>query len=350
MIKRVFGTVTKRFALYSIFGTMLLYTGCANSQGSDENDFLEQGATVESSGAIADVPVKESRDEATSSAEYDDEEAGVEKKIAIIEDNDDVRYDTSYLVNDDESYVYRLSDPELIKKYDELYAEAFADVIDSYKEAIAWMDQDYNSNQHGTVTNLLLEDTSKKSIVKTGSVIEMDINYDLNNLGYTYVDLDCDGVFEQIFGVSSYQYNDGLPMDVYERAYALIDGKAKKILEGGARINQWLGSDGYIYEYGSGGAAYSGIWRLHFDKTGMLTDTVDLGNNGFVEDEFLGYWEGTVHILGPIEDIDEASKLPESQMDDDEWRFLNEEWESRRVEIDWLEMSDYLAQYYPDGI
>lgn len=107
----------------------------------------------------------------------------------------------------------------------------------------------------------------------------------------------------------------------------------------------WLGSDGHIYEDGSGGAAYSGTWRLHFDKSELDGNDAGWGYIGFKEDEFLGYWEAPVHITGPITDIDEMAKLPENQIADDEWQALEKEWDARRVKIDWLRLSDYLDNH-----
>lgn len=254
-------------------------------------------------------------------------------------------YDRTYLEKDGEGYIYRLSDAALIEKYDELYSDAFTSVVKTNKERISWMNQNSKSDQKFTLNNLVLTSNSESQVISTGSDFEMDYNFDLFNVGYTYVDLDSDGIFELIFGVLSYEYNDGLPMEVYERAFALSNGKVVKILEGGSRINQWLGSDGHIYEDGSGGAAYSGTWRLHFDKSDLNGQDVEWGNIAFKEDEFLGYWGAPVHINGPITDIDKMAQLPESQIADDEWQALEREWNSRRVKIDWLRMADYLNKY-----
>ncbi len=255
--------------------------------------------------------------------------------------SDDTVYDRTYLEKDGEEYVYRLTDAELIEKYNVLYEDAFESVVNSYNEIMSYRNQSYKSNQKGNVSNLVLKKNSKNKVIGTGSCFEIDCEFNLLNVGYTYVDLDSDGVFEIIFGILSYKYNDGLPMDIYERAFALSNGKVVKILEGGSRVNQWLGSDGHIYGFGSSGAAYGGISRLHFDKTELDGNDVGFGDIGFKEDEFLGYWEGPVHIVDPITDINEMAKLPEYRISDDELQKLESEWEAKRVKIEWLRMADY---------
>ncbi|MEE3497064.1 MAG: hypothetical protein VZR06_18080, partial [Butyrivibrio sp.] len=124
-----------------------------------------------------------------------------------------------------------------------------------------------------------------------------------------------------------------------ERAYTLVDGKPIKICEGGRRSYYYLGSDGCIYYYGSCGADYSGIWRVHFDASGLKgAESVDWGEIGFVDDEFYGYWERPVHVMGPITNLDEMAKLPENSISS----ALYDEWEQRRAKIDWIPMGDYL--------
>ena len=340
----------KYLVLLPILCITVLGAGCGKAQNTVENTEVDQEAIAEETLAIAEAEPEDLTEETDSSADSSTEEVVVPEEDQEEYNADEFTYDTSFLVQEDGVSFYRLSDPELIKKYDVLYAEAFADVIASFNEVKEWMDQDYENDQPKTTTNLLYKETTVNTVINTGSNFEMDIDFDLNNMGYTYVDLDSDGVFEMILGVASYKYNDGLPMDVYERAYALADGKPVKILEGGARINQWLGSDGHIYEYGSGGAAYGGTWKIHFDKSRIPAGGTEWGAEGFVQDEFIGYWNGPVHIMGPIEDMDAAALLPENQVSDEDWGLMEEEWEKRRVQIDWLKMSDYLALYYPEGV
>ena len=336
--------------LLCFVGIIAFFTGCGSDSTTVNEVIVEEQTSTKEESTVTNEGVSDAVEYSSEESQEISEESVSEATVIEQEVSDVPLYDRTYLEKDGEGYIYRLSDSALIKKYDELYAEAFADVIASYNEVMEWMDQDYESNQPTVVSNLLFKENTTNSVINTGTYFEMDINFDLNNMGYTYVDLDSDGVFELILGVASYEYNEGLPMDVYERAYTLVDGKAIKILEGGARINQWLGYDGHIYEYGSGGAAYSGTWRLHFDKTRISPNGTDWGDEGFVEDEFVGYWNSPVHIMGPIEDIDKESLLPENHVADDEWEKIEEEWNNRRVRIDWLKMSDYLMLYYPEGI
>ena len=132
---------------------------------------------------------------------------------------------------------------------------------------------------------------------------------------------------------------------------ALVDEHVIKICEGGSRDLHWLGLDGYIYETGSGGAAYWGISRLHFNPLDLEVDeNTDWGSNGFVEDEFIGYLGSAVHINGSSEGIGDASQVPDSQISEDECSKLIDEWETRQVDIDWLRMSDYMMKHSLSGV
>ena len=336
----------KKVSLLYLIGTIAFFTGCASdSTFADTENIEEQRASIEES-VVSTDRVSDAALDSSGEAPGSEEESSLDLTTTEQEASDVPLYNRIYLEKDGEGYIYRLSDPNLIAKYNELYADAFKSVVDSYNERISWMNQNYKSDQRGVFSNLLSIDNRRNQVINTGSDFELDYNFDLLNVGYTYVDLDSDGIFELIFGVLSYVYNDGLPMDVYERAFALSDDKVVKILEGGSRTNQWLGSDGHIYEYESGGAAYSGTSRLHFDKSELEgnENDADFGYIGFVEDEFVGYWEVPVHIIGPITDIDAMAKLKENQITDDECGALLKEWNEKRVRIDWLRLSDYLEK------
>ncbi len=326
-------------------GITAFFTGCGNSSTTEDAIVVEEPASATNESTVdtkTETDVAEDRSEEPLEPS---EESALEATAVEQEASDVPLYDRTYLENDAEGCIYRLSDPELIAKYDELYADAFTSVVDSYDERISWMNQSYMPDQKTSVSNLVLKNSSENQVISTGSDFEMDYNFDLLNVGYTYVDLDSDGTFELIFGVLSNVYNDNLPMATYERAFALSNGEVVKILEGGSRIYHWLGSDGHIYEDGSGGAAYSGTWRLHFDKSELDDVDVDWGYKAFKEDEFLGFWEAPVHITGPINDINTMAKLQESQITDEEWQTLENEWDARRVKIDWLRFSDYLDSH-----
>ena len=254
-------------------------------------------------------------------------------------------YDRTYLVKDGDKYVYRMNDSDIIEKYDELYADAFQFVIDSYNDVMQYQNQSYDFSKSATVSSLVYSEPNDADVITVGSYFEMDYNFDLNNVGYTYVDLDSDGTFELIFGVLTDADADWIPEDYFERAFALVDGKAVHFVEGGSRVLFWLGSDGYIYETGSGGAAYSGTWKYHFDKSELkLSEDGVWGSEGLVGEEFLGCWERPVYVNEPFEDIDEAAKYSKYQITDEEWSKLGEEWDARQVKIDWIRFTDYLEK------
>ena len=261
----------------------------------------------------------------------------------------DIFYDTTYVKKQGGRYVYRLTDKAIIEKYDELYADAFADTIESYNDIWEYNFQSYNPGKSASVNNLVYRENEESELITVGSNFEMDYNFDLNNVGYTYVDLNSDGIFELIFGVI-YNEDDKEKgrerKDYIERAYALVDGHVVKFIEGGCKILHYLGSDGYIYEYEEGGAAYWGYYRLHFAPHAISDDGKDLwGSRGLLQDEFVGSIDGCVHIQGSADNIRNAAQVPESAISDEECDKLMDEWESRGIDIDWIRLSDYLEKH-----
>ncbi len=327
----------KRNIFGLLFGLTFMLTACngeteINNTAAVDNSVAENTAE-NASGAASSIFVEDSASNAST-------EEKAEAK--------DIQYDRTYLENVDGEYVYKLTDKSIIEKYDELYADAFADVVKTQEEEAAWLDQSVYSDQTVVTSNLLYQDTNESRMIETGSTFEMDYGFDLLNVGYTYVDLNSDGDYELIFGVLHDKYQDNEPQLVFERAYALVDGKPEIICEGGSRSNYWLGNDGYIYNYGSSGAAFSGVWRIHIDNVSApSTNDGELGADQiiFVEDEFLGCWGNVVHITEPITDIDELAFLPEYQISEDEFNALSQEWESRQVKIEWIPFGEYQKKH-----
>lgn len=262
------------------------------------------------------------------------------------------KYDRTYLTEEDGVYTYRLTDRAIIEKYDELYADAFADTI-SYNEFIT-KDMGYFPDSTATceARTLVYQKPEKEEFITVGSAYIQEYGFDLSNIGYTYVDLDSDGTFELIMGVlykEEYTLKYGSPrIDYIFREYALIDGKVVKIGEGGNRWCHWLGSDGIIYELGSGGAGDWGISKLHFRASKAAgEEDVDWGFLGFEEYEFVGAINSVpVHLNGSSNDIYEGAEIPEDAvMEYEEVNTLMDEWEAGQIYIDWLKMSDYMSRH-----
>ena len=267
----------------------------------------------------------------------------------------DGKYDRTYLVEEGGIYTYRLTDPAIIEKYDELFADAFADTID-YNEYIMNMMHgmryvpDYGAN--GEANTLVYRKPEKEEFITTGSAYIQEYGFDLANIGYTYVDLDSDGTFELIMGVMhdddyTVQY-DSPRIDYIFREYALVDGKVVKIGEGGNRWCHWLGSDGVIYEVSSGGAGDWGISKLHFRVSKVAgEEDVDWGFLGFEEYEFVGAVNCvSVHFNGSNNELYEETEIPEDAIIEyEEVTALMDEWEARQIYIDWIKMSDYMREH-----
>lgn len=260
-------------------------------------------------------------------------------------------YDRTYLLKADSGYSYHFDDATLRQQYDDLYAEAFADFINTYKEMLQYQPQGHETKKTYTAKGLEFSEHHKLQVIPVGSYFEQDYGFDLNNVGYTYVDLDSDGTVELVFGILKDANTGWTISNMIEKVYTLVDGKPLFVFEGGSRDLLYLGSDGYVYEYGSSGAANSGVWKEHFDSSSVSTDNNEVwGGRAFVEDEFLGYWDVPVYIDEMITDIDEQAKNPQFQITEEEYSTLNEEWGNRIIDIDWLRLADYLEVYYPEGI
>ena len=323
----------------------LALVGCADNQALEETASSVSEAN-ETSGPEESSEIQESEKESLAEIDESIVEETIVEPTAVVSENLESHYDTRFLVKNGNGYIYRLSDPDILLKYDELYAEAFADFIATYRETISWQNQSFDNVESLPATNLLLLENDSHAIVQTGSYYEQDYEFDLNNVGYTYVDLDSDGTYELIFGVLKNGNVKYAPEDSIERAYAIVNQKIIKICEGGNRSLIWLGKDGCIYNYGSGGAAYDGLTRVHYDPSRILnTDNLEFGTEGFVKDEFVGIWGEYVHVQGTITDLEEEANKLENRISEDEWRKLSTEWNEQKVEIDWMRMSDYIERH-----
>lgn len=316
--------------IFTLIISMITLSACSTQES------IEQHSPVQTNDSIGNEKTQaETADTDEDSEEFVSEAFSAEPGL----------YDRTYLKQSNGKYVYSLTDESIIQKYDELYASAFQDVVDNYNEIMEYQNQGYDFSKPVTITPLVLKNTNATGFINVGSYFEMDYGFDLNNVGYTYVDLDSDGTFELIFGVLSESREEWMPRDYFERAYALVDNKPVRFIEGGSRILFWLGDDGAIYETGSGGASYNGMWKRHFDSTSLDSEWGGWEETGLIDDEFLGVWDEYVYIKDLSIDISNAAKLPENQISEDELHALYDEWESRHVDIDWFKLSDYLSTY-----
>lgn len=320
--------------------SMALLTGCGSAPAPAENAAVAESLETAEEEAVSDAVTEEVEEEVPSEP--------VEEKSEPVTDTAKTgtgQYDRTYLEETEDGFVYRMDDADLIAKYDELFADAFLDTVNGLKEVKEWRGMSFRPLSVQSGTKLNRRDTDRIRTITTGSDFTMDYEYDLNNIGYTYADLDSDGTVELIMGVLPEVNEEYYSETLIERAYALTDEGVVRFLEGGSRSNYWLGSDGYIYQFGSGGAMYSGISRKSFDSTIISKEGTEWGDEGFTEEEYLGYWEVPVHISDGLDNMSPEIKFPDDQISEDELATLTKEWESRHVVIDWLKMSDYMEKY-----
>ncbi len=307
----------KRFlSAFLICCSIQMITGCA---GNAENNVSEKGVSADATDtpeSIEETTIKNLSVEVASEGSTDSD--SVENKALI--DAGDRLYDRTYLSEEDGRYTYELSDKELVEKYDEIYTKAFIDVKAVSESKVEWM-QKHNP--------------------------DMDLDAYLKTIGYTYVDLDSDGVFEVIFGKTDGKDEHWYGDHCFSEAYTLVDTTVIMICDGGDRFIFWLGSDGYIYKIGSSGAAYSGASRLHYDSSKNIHGVRNyFCDKGLIEDEYVGYIYDPVHIMGSTDGITDSTQVPESlHITKEEMNILTDEWRARYVEIEWLKLSDYMEKY-----
>lgn len=322
---------SRKYILYTVLiAIVFILSGCKSEESLSQEDKIEEQADLSDAADETETDTAKkilSEDEPIESYPI---EAGL--------------YNRTYLTKSDGEYVYSLTDEEIIKEYDNLYAPAFQEVVDSYEEIMSYQNQSYDFGKPATVINLALTKPADSEFINVGSYFEMDYGFDLNKVGYTYIDLDSDGSFELILGVIAEERDEWMSRDCFERAYTLIDDKPVRFVEGGSRVLFWLGNDGYVYETGSGGAANNGIWKMHFDSSTLDKNWIGWGSTGFLNEEFLGVWDTNIYISHPFEDIDAEAKLAENQIKEDDSKIIYDEWNSRYVAIEWFKLSDYLAE------
>lgn len=313
-------------------------TSVVTTESTTEEKTKETVSDMETSSASTETSTETSAETSTETASEFGPEEG--------------KYDRTYLTEEDGVYTYRLTDRAIIEKYDELYADAFADTI-SYNEFIT-KDMGYFPDSTATceARTLVYQKPEKEEFINVGSAYIQEYGFDLSNIGYTYVDLDSDGTFELIMGVThnadyTVQY-DSRPKDYIFREYALADGKVVRIGEGGNRWCHWLGCDGVIYEDGDSGAADWSLSKMRFSASEAAgEEDVDWGFLGFEEYEVIGSIDAVgVHFNGSAEGIYHSTEIPEDVIIEyEEVTRLWDEWETRQIYIDWLKMSDYMSRH-----
>ena len=326
-MKRKGQIVVKKNLSLSLVISSIGLTGCTTSKTTNNKPASSQDSITEESKDDVKVEI----------VLNDDKEETEETNNA---DGNGVLYDRTFLEKKNDGYIYRLTDKDLIEKYNELYRQAFIDVAYSLNEITIWQNESYTKDKPIKINNLVYDNNKNSNFVDVGSNFEMDYGFDLENIGYTYVDLDSDGVYELLFGVLKPKYSGIFEDNCFERAYALVNNTPTKFLETGVRGLYYLGKDGCVYSTGSSGAAYGGTRRMHFDISHLKEgEDVDWGSIALVSDEFVGVWNETVHI-NPVTDIDEQAKMSEYQVSGEEANSLEEEFKSRKVEIEWLKFWD----------
>lgn len=157
----------------------------------------------------------------------------------------------------------------------------------------------------------------------------------LENIGYTFQDIDGNGVDELIIGEvcdTHYQYIISI--------FTLENKTAVPILEGWARNRYYILSNGLIYNSGSGGAAYSSYETFHLNDNKL--ETVE---HVVSSDEELQKSTGWFYNTTGICDINQADIIPIDTADQ-----IIGTWESMTVKLDYTLFNDYTpsSNFFPN--
>lgn len=145
--------------------------------------------------------------------------------------------------------------------------ERYAEVLDAIYDGITsgWDGYDY--------------DTAPISYLWWTSYSSTDAIDSLGEAGYAFVDLDGDGTNELVVAVFQGTGWFSYPYDVY----SYVDGEVVHLEEQGERYGFTLLSNGYVYEWGSGGA--STTYRVLYELVGGELQLVEAVTYDSSEDE-----------------------------------------------------------------
>ncbi len=120
----------------------------------------------------------------------------------------------------------------------------------------------------------------------------------LQTIGYTYEDISGDGIPELLIGVIPDENAEAPEKQVIFAGYTCKDGEPVCFLDGMARNSyQWLGG-GRFYNFGSGGAAYSGFGTFHVSPDGTELQCEDwyFSDTKGSDHSELGYYHNTTGV------------------------------------------------------
>lgn len=147
----------------------------------------------------------------------------------------------------------------------------------------------------------------------------------LENIGYRIADLNNDGNLELIIG--GMPTNEYWP-DMIFALYTFVDGEPKMIIESVERSRNYLCSDNYFSNEGSGGAAYSVYFLYKFQGTKLNLEEylyTDGDNEPYYAENNLSPWY--------LSSSSEQNPQKDKHLTEDEARLKIKEYRDRRVPL-----------------
>lgn len=156
----------------------------------------------------------------------------------------------------------------------------------------------------------------------------------LDSIGYTFMDLDGDGMDELVVA-TQYDYENATSILA---VYSVVKGNVINVVEGWGRNRYYLCDDGYFCHQGSSGAAWTEFGKSRIDETGRAVEFVDFYFTEPDEEDFtIMYY---CHNTTGVWDHNEAESLSEEEF----WEFYDAIYD----EAVSIELTPF-AQYEPSG-
>lgn len=248
--------------------------------------------------------------------------------------------------------VFNLPSAEIKEEYDNLYQKAFEGIYSNYNEIIQLNPQN-KGMEHMEWINLGGHAQEGYQIISVGSAFIQVYKWDIRNIGYTYLDLDGDGIYELLIGViEGNSENTETQLASNEGqiwyGYTLINDQPVPFLKTeSSRDRYWLGADGCIYNNGSSGAAYSSATRSCFDS-GLISAESEDGYDGLEVVEAIECNTDEdlyVHTYGEIEyNTYEGEYQEEDLISREEYFQIEDDWDALAATIRCFSAYDYFEE------
>lgn len=253
-------------------------------------------------------------------------DAVIEESNVAVENENETEADESEKLSDAEDNKLSEAEKETAKEINNasnLDEELWAEVLNANYKYIA------------TTTNE--SEPESLEYISTGimEIVQFGGGDSLDSIGYTFMDLNGDGVNELLIGDmhdNRYDFKNTVLS-----GYTLVDGKVHMIIEGWARNAFYLLDDNSFYNFGSSGAAYSMLTNYILEKNKTELTCLDCYFTDFTDDSDMSYVSVFHNKTGEWDkNKSELLDIPS----EDVWQF-DEEYTNRAVIIDYTPFDRY---------